>query len=638
MLQKDSTPPTMTGPFEYTVKKDSTQAQVVDTSHTVADYKVAISDSTTTITYNKDNVNTIVFTTTNISDEGSGDVKLYSRVSGTDTEIESNTIALTDSMTADNATYVLIAKDHAGNTLPLGTFVFVADSTGPVVDGSIVATNDDAFPGKNMLHSYSAQKPKADGTGYDSVDSIGYVTVEKIGSINKSKANLCINGTQIMYAKSLIPDAVKYQIVMTESTGTDDTNNGFTANPSSDGWLAMDDGTTDNTGTNYIFTLPEVHAHHKRLALFFMDSLGNASAPYYIGNMASNQFGIQWWLTTPELSTSNITISNVTLLNDSTKVGWQGVTKDYLVSIKLPKNAVVHSLELAPPKGDNNTGVVYALGTGGEVEDQIFFTGYTPKEAAVTELKTACINLAESDAVGLQLKIYVWDKNKDNGNIGWSDPKIKINGIELQIFPAESGGFSSIGITGGRSFIANGLTSLAGSDTEDAPKSRFVQFINNVQDTFTPASEVSLDNSVTEKPAKKAKKTAKKAKKQAKKASGKVVSTGSTVEKPVMAVEAAEIIEQTLTSNVPEVAVAGESVVSEIAGVTEKVNAAEQVVSIRPTGYSTTAEAEATTADAGDAADVAEKKTPSKSASIVIMLAILSSFSAVWYLQRNRKK
>ena len=47
----------------------------------------------------------------------------------------------------------------------------------------------------------------------------------------------------------------------------------------------------------------------------------------------------------------------------------------------------------------------------------------------VTELKTACINPKESTDVGLKLKIYVWDKNKDNANITQADPKIIINGI-----------------------------------------------------------------------------------------------------------------------------------------------------------------------------------------------------------------
>ena len=262
----------------------------------------------------------------------------------------------------------------------------------------------------------------------------------------------------------------------------------------------------------------------------------------------------------------------------------------------------------------------------------------------VVSVSNPTINVAGSSEVGLKLKIYVWDKQGDNTTpINQTDPTITIttiNGdINLTVFP--EGGYHSIGTTAGRSFIADGLTSLAGSDTEDAPKSRFVQFINNVQDTFAPVSEVSLDNSVAEKPAKKAKKAAKKAKKQAKKASAKVVSTGSTTaagEKPAMSVEAAEILEQTLTSNVPEVAVAGESVVSEITGVTEKVSEESQVVSIRPADYSTTASA-AAEAQAGENVEAdTERRSPSKSASIVIMLAILSSFSAVWYLQRNRKK
>lgn len=193
----------------------------------------------------------------------------------------------------------------------------------------------------------------------------------------------------------------------------------------------------------------------------------------------------------------------------------------------------------------------------------------------------------------------------------------------------------------------NGIRVVTGGDvTADVSGSRFVQFINNVQDTFTPASEVSFDNSVAEKPAKKAKKAAKKAKKQAKKASEKVVSTGSTTGvtgattatagKPVMAVETAEILDQTLTSAVPELTAATESVVSEIAGVTEKVSGESEVITtIAPAASTdTAAQGEGQTSAESDAGS----RSPSKSASIVIILAILSSFSAVWYLQRNRKK
>lgn len=197
----------------------------------------------------------------------------------------------------------------------------------------------------------------------------------------------------------------------------------------------------------------------------------------------------------------------------------------------------------------------------------------------------------------------------------------------------------------GTGFTAGGIRAvIGGTVAEEVSGSRFVQFINTVTDTFSTDSDFTADSSVTEKSAKKAKKAAKKAKKQGKKASAKVVSTGSTTAgsgvtagKPVMAVETAEILDQTLTSAVPELTAATESVVSEIAGITEKAAGKSEVIATVEANEkmvstdSTTEEAEQASAEEGS-------RSPSKSASIVIMLAILSSFGAVWYLQRNRKK
>ena len=611
-LCQDQTPPT--GSVTYTVNKDSTAAQVVDASHIVGDYKVSVSGTTTTITYNPANVNNIVFTPS-ITDEGSGYDALYRRASGIDTVIESDTIALTDSMNGE--TYVLIAKDHAGNTLALGTYVFTADSTGPALDSSKVTVDSNV----NMAH------------GYTTASSIPYVTVKKIGS--KQKANLCTDGTKINYAKTLIPDAVKYQFVKTVTT---DSSDGYNANAAADSWLPMDDGTTDNTGTDFIFALPEVHAHHTRLALFFMDSLGNASAPYYIGNNGGgqNDYGIQWWLTTPELTTENVKVSNVTLLNDSNTVGWQG-QKDYLVSIKLPKNAVIHSIALSPDS-DGNNGVVYALGSDQSVKDQIHFTGYDLTNNKVDKLETACINLAESTEVGLQLKIYVWDKKKDGGAIGKSDPKITINGnIELTVFPEGDNPYSgSVGAVGAG---LPGISSIGtGTDSGEETGSRVAQLFNSVANVFARNSEVTVDNSVTEKPAEAAKKAAKKAKKtskKAKKTAKQVVSTSSTTAMPdsttAMSVEAAEIVEQTVTSEVPEITTTTETVVNEIAALTEKVKGeSEAITTIEPV-------AETASESPVTEAEELQKRSPSRSASIVIMIAILSSLSAVWYFQRSRK-
>lgn len=633
-LQKDSTPPT--GTVSYTVNKDSSSAQVVDANHPVADYKFSISNdsTTTTITYNPNNVNNIVFTPS-VTDTGSGYDALYRRVTGADdAKITDNTIELTSEMNGEE--YVIIAKDNAGNTLPLGTYVFSADSAAPSLSESYWTTNDEV----RKVKGYSA----TDAAG-NALTSIPTARDNQVG--DNFLSNYYSQGTKIFFPKTAISSPVKYQFALS-SVQENDTDRKYDATYSNSAWTNM---VVD--GDNYEFTLPDITTPHCHLALFFMDALGNISPAYYIGSIGD--WFYQWWIMAPELSTENVTISNVCVYDNSAEngetneIGWKG-SQDYLVSIKLPKGAVIHSVSLSPaadPASSSNTGFVWALGASNNYTKQINFTGYTnpPKTGdpaaqwkGATMGTDGWINLADSTAVGMQLKVYVHPKKDASTDMAQSDPKIIINGnIELEVFP--TGGYHSIRGTGNNgAFLPTGLTSFGNSDNGNSASSRIVQFINSVTDSFSGDSDFTADQTVTEQPAKsakKAKKAAKKAKKQAKKA----ISTGSataTAEKPVMAVEAAEILEQTLTSNVPEVAVAGESVVSEIAGVTEKVSGESEVITtIAPAASTdTAAQGEGQTSAESDA----DRRSPSKSASIVIMLAILSSFSAVWYLQKNRKK
>ena len=515
-------------------------------------------------------------------DTGSGYDALYRRVSGSDTVITDNTITLTSTMNAES--YVLIAKDHAGNTLALGTYVFTADSTGPVLDSSKVTVSESV----NMAHGYTA------------TNSISYVTVEKIGT--KQKANLCINGTQIMYTKTLIPGAVKYQIVKTVTTNS---NNGYNAAAAADGWLSMVED-----GDNFVFTLPEVHAHHTRLSLFFMDSLGNVSAPYYIGNNGGGEYdyGIQWWLTSPELSTTNVGISGVTLLNDTTQSGWQGVTKDYLVSIKMPKDAVIHSIALSPAPNGQNTGVVFATGASNNIHDSIFFTGYTATNSVVEELKTACINLAESTEVGLQLKIYVWN------NIAQTQPKITINGnIELTVFP-EGGYTFNIINTGSSGSGEIAVTPGRGRSRNEDSSSRITQFFNAVQEFFTNEPEV-VDYAASEKPVKKAKKV-KKTKKAAK-ASVKVAEKAVENVTEKVAAPVTEAITEQPVVTIPEQTSEAPVTVIESAAPADSL----AVKSVEPAA----------------SAEAAEEKS-SNTAVIVVMLAIISCCAGAWFTLARKKK
>lgn len=161
--------------------------------------------------------------------------------------------------------------------------------------------------------------------------------------------------------------------------------------------------------------------------------------------------------------------------------------------------------------------------------------------------------------------------------------------------------------------------------------SRVSSFFNSVANVFARDSEV-VENSVNEKPAETAKKAAKKAKKTAKKAGKKASAKTQVAEKPVMTVETAEIVDETVSVTVPEVTAVAESVVNELTGVTENVKGESEVVTIAP-------DVEAVVeVEAANQSDEASGKTPSKSAVIVIMLAILSSLGGAWYYQRSRRK
>ncbi len=564
-----------------------------------------------TITYNPQAVKSIKFDDTNITDTKSGYTvgTLFYKIgsSETVTAITNKTLALSDNMGTD--TYVIIAKDNVGNQKNIASYKFIADSTGPVLSK---ATEQN---GINKAHSYAARKPKADGSGYDDVNSISYVNVEKIGDYQK--ANLCAEGTQILYAKTDIPDAVKYQIVKSVTTNSSD---GYNATPVSNGWLPMNDGTDNNSGTNYIFPLPNVREHHTRLALFLMDSLGNVSV-YYIGNKDSAQYGIQWWLTTPELNASNVTISNVTLINSNDAPegytgGWVDVKKDYIVSIILPQYAVVHSIALAPAPVNNesNAGVVYAQPADNSIKDQIFFTGYTPTDGNVLSLSTACINLAASDAVGLTLKIYVWDKVGGNA-IGQTDVKVIINGIELTVFPASNGGGGNdpnANIRGSGLALLQGLVAGSGSSSGGFGSNKnFVPPVE-AQEIVTAATTAPAQKALQKESSKK------KAKKQS---------------KSVAKVQAKTVVEKAVTQV--------QEVIPEINTIADTTLAATTVTTTTTTATEK-GTASVTTVQSVMAEDIIsatqEEKSSSKSALIVVMLAILSAAAGAWYLMKGRIK
>lgn len=607
VLQKDATPPE--GSVAYTLSGSNTP-QKVDENNTLGDYISSTTEETTSIIYNPATVTKIVFDTTGIQDVtgGSGfNGVIYRRTTEGDSAIDAAGVELTDSLNGE--TYVLIAKDNAGNELELGSYVFTADKEGPVPSNL----------NGNKLNGYTVKEGGAIRIVYDN----------QIWTDGKSNAYSA--GTTILKP---VTDAVKYSLVLTEP------DKYFTNDEVAE---LSHTWNTLNTAGEIPLPTSGMTTPHRRIALFFKDNLKNVSGPYYL---ASNEnSGWDWWIEEVALTEEGITIST-----DKT---WQTGASEYEISVKLPLGAVVKTISLLP--ANENSGITWATGGGnppqGEYAYPIKFKGYEKSEVKVdgAAWKGASfdgwINVKESTEVGISFKVFVFANNNQG------DIKVKINGIEKAVFPVANGGSaggngtdSSINTNGKLGFLSTVFTGLGGNDTGNASESRVAQVFNSVANVFARNSEVTADDAVTGKPAESAKKAAKKAKKTAKKAAKKantkLVSTSSTTgagnDKPVMAVEAAEIVDQTLTSAVPELAAATESVVSEIAGVTEKVSGEAEVITTIAPAASTNTEAQNQSQTSAEAD--ADRRSPSKSASIVIMLAILSSFSAVWYLQKNRKK
>ena len=203
--------------------------------------------------------------------------------------------------------------------------------------------------------------------------------------------------------------------------------------------------------------------------------------------------------------------------------------------------------------------------------------------------------------------------------------KIKINGVEQGVFVAVSSSFtggsgSTSGITGitgtGRKAQDSDSGAQASGDSRD---SRVTQFFNNLSNAFISKPEVSTDTSVSEKPVTTAKKTAKKAAKKAK-LTANATQKASPVTAPAAAAETAEIITPNVISEVIE---------TNVATPEAKVNVAESSVVETQISASSTAL---------PASEPVEKRVPSKSASIVIMLSIICSIGVVLYLNKSHKK
>ncbi len=154
---------------------------------------------------------------------------------------------------------------------------------------------------------------------------------------------------------------------------------------------------------------------------------------------------------------------------------------------------------------------------------------------------------------------------------------------------------------------------------------------NNIRRYRATESELAVNNGVTEKSVKEAKKAAKKAKKTSKKASKKTddVLEQIVTQTQIVSDKALNIPEVVLTDDVsvskePDILENTDSIIKQTVEETEVITAIEPTV---------TAAAEIEPAE--QSADTG--KSSSKSAAIVIMLAILASFGGFWYYKKGRK-
>ena len=423
-----------------------------------------------------------------------------------------------------------------------------------------------------------------------------------------------------MYAKTDLPGIVQYMLVRRNNTGDYDAT-------ASGEWLDVSDGTADNSGSNFIFSLPDIKTANTRLAFFFRDAVGNQSGPYYLGNKNKSDSGIQWWMTTADLTSDNITIPTPTY-NSGAASGWSG-SQDYTVTVHLPAGTVIHSVFLGPKPSEANTGVVLSTslnlftfsgyGTG---------TAYTAVKETYSNEGYLILPSSEGSETG-EITIGVYP----HSNITtWSEPVIKFNGANIdaegvskQIFTdpnAGGGGGGSPdpnvnGLGGkGRIFGRATVSSSGSSESEiqkDFAGSRVIQFFSDV---FSGNEEdtVAVNNSIEEKPVKAKEKKTSKTKK------AKTVQTTKTVE----AVETAQ-------SSVPveQTAAVAEPASSEV----ELTSAVNVPASVVVSTDSTTDDATLKPADTEN-----EEKSSSKNAVIVVMLVALSGAGGAWFAFKGRKK
>lgn len=568
------------GKLEFTAKNGDYTAQIVDDTHKVADYIMSDDGS---ITYNPNKVSSLVFDDSDIEDSVSGYTAgnlWYKFGTGSQTQMTNKTVPLADTY---NATDLKIyAKDNAGNTTKIKTYSLTTDGAAPTLKESFVNSTEDSA---NKIYGY---------TRYDGDTQVTKTSIVRDNEIADGYETIIyVAGTKLLYPKKDHLSGVKqFKFATVKQTSNEDGNRAYTASADNTdfSWTNM---VTDSENKNYVFELPEITEPHSHLAIFFRDAVGNVSPAYYIGGLENNMWNRQWWIMEKALADTDISF-----YGDA----WTNKDTSYEIKVKLPKGTVMRKVEAV----NGTIEEVKLLYTrGGASAD------YTVGSGNYTNINYLYIS-------GLSVKIRPSVDVNDEGNPG-QEVSLKINGTEKVLFSASVGPAPAADYVAYDTILDNNAGTGFGKKIKKTKTSgekttaRIVNFFSNIADVFARNSEVTVNKPAPEKAVKKENKKAAK-KKSSKKAEAKAA----------IAVEAAEIVEETLNTPVPKLAAKAEVAVNSIVAVTEGA-ALEQ---------------EAAVADVSQTAPAAiteEEKSSSKTAVLVVMLAVLSAAGGAWYTLKRRK-
>ena len=214
------------------------------------------------------------------------------------------------------------------------------DNTAPAVKSDLYDNSED---NANKLWKYKHSTNNGYYTSIDSALPLG--KDNQIGE--KYSTNVYKKGTDVYLLKTDITDNAgvsHYKFAIS-------TNYDASANNTDFEWQPMTDAPQN---TYWKFTLPDVKTPHTHLSIFFKDSLGNVSAPYYLGHNVNIEgidgnwnkaFTVQWWLVDGLLNPvedESGQLTNVTTIPNPPT--WSSEATEYTFEILPPVGSIITSI------------------------------------------------------------------------------------------------------------------------------------------------------------------------------------------------------------------------------------------------------------------------------------------------------